>query len=113
MQVGCVDLKEHVKKVLSSVSGVFVFFCNMERDPTFFNADFNVSLNSLASARTSETAGFYFELALDQPLGEQFDSNFYIDEPLPTGEYMLVTGVYELNPDIGEFGGYRFFVNEQ
>lgn len=81
-------------------------------DSEEFNADFAVSFNSLESARTSSSADYYFDLALEAPLGEEFDSHFYIDEPLPSGEFELIDGVYELDSSIGEFGGYRILVNQ-
>jgi len=70
------------------------------------NFDFVAPVNSNESARTTGSDN-YFELKLDAPLGDEFDSNFYIDEELETDEYSLVLGTYPLDASIGEFGGYR------
>ena len=81
-------------------------------DTEEYNADFSVSLNSMEGVRSTTSADYYFDLALEAPLGEEFDSNFYVDEPLPSGELELIEGVYELDSSIGEYGGYRLLVRQ-
>ena len=52
----------------------------------------------------------FIELHLDNELGEEFDSNLYVDEDLidnETGDLIISENIYELDSSLGLFGGYR------
>ncbi|MBD3724153.1 MAG: hypothetical protein IE891_05070 [Flavobacteriaceae bacterium] len=56
----------------------------------------------------------FFELELSEPLLEGVDYNFYVDEDVycdDDSNLYVEKGVYELNQDIGEFGGYKIIVS--
>lgn len=74
--------------------------------------DFTATIISNSSNRVSAAFENYFELQLDASLPEEFDTNFYIDEELESSGYSLIEGVYELDMEIGEFGGYRIPVSK-
>jgi len=50
---------------------------------------------------------------LDYGLGDEFDSNIYIDEDLydeDSGELLLSEGIYAIDNTIGDFGGYKILL---
>lgn len=72
---------------------------------------FTSNLSTTVNTRGTENFNYYFEVMLDFPLSEDFDSNFYIDDPLQSGDYSLVVGTYELDSSMGDFGGFRIPVS--
>lgn len=57
--------------------------------------------------------GEFIELHLDFELGNEFDSNIYIDEDLydeDSGELLLSEGVYTIDNTLGDFGGYKILL---
>ncbi len=57
--------------------------------------------------------GEFIELHLDYGLGDEFDSNIYIDEDLydeDSGELLLSEGIYAIDNTIGDFGGYKILL---
>lgn len=68
---------------------------------------FTSSLVPMTTGRSTAAVEYYFDVILDYPLEEEFDSNFYIDDPIASEEYSLVPGVYQIDMSMGEFGGYR------
>lgn len=54
----------------------------------------------------------YLEMLLENPLGEEFDTNFYVDEGVTDvdsygNSYTIYQGIYEIDYSMGDNGGYR------
>lgn len=65
----------------------------------------------IIASETGDLMGIYL---LDEPL-ELEDDNFYIDTDFTESDeegnrYMIMSGIYEFNPELGNYGGYQFDV---
>ena len=66
--------------------------------------------NNIEVPVNEDNSGEYIELHLGNDLGDEFDSNIYIDEDLydeNSGELLFSQGVYSIDDSLGSFGGYR------